>query len=150
MRAGQSLPEFFSDVRHERMQQSQRLFQHRQQACACGSSLRRSLLCADVCLGQFNVPIAEVVPEKVIKGLHGLVKLVTAQRFMHVTSCFVKARENPAIMQSDSGGGSQGVGLDCRTLGIHKRKTRGVPNLVSEVAIRLDLLVIPADISTTY
>ena len=41
---GKSLPEFLGDVRHERMQQPQRLLQHGDQASACFVASAVSLL----------------------------------------------------------------------------------------------------------
>ncbi len=99
LRAGQTLPQLFSDVRHERMQQAQRLFEHRQQTRARLGPLRRCFFGGDVCLGQFDVPVAEVVPEEVIQRLHRFVKLVTVERFAHVARGLVQSRKDPAIVQ---------------------------------------------------
>ena len=57
----------------------------------------------DVVLAQFNVPIAKVVPEKVIKSLHRLVKLVTFQSGANVNGSSIETRNDPTIMQRSAG-----------------------------------------------
>ena len=39
----------------------------------------------DLILDQFNVPVAKVVPEEVIEGLHRFVKLVSVDRNVEIT-----------------------------------------------------------------
>ena len=82
------------------MKQAQGLVQNGNQARAGGASFRRISFCGDRRLGKFNVPIAEVVPEKVIKRLHRAVKIVSLQLSVDgLRGNLVQPRKDPPIVQ---------------------------------------------------
>ena len=60
--------------------------------------LARRFFRSDVSFGQFDIPIAEVVPEEVIQSLHRFMKLITFQSLAHVASGLIQTREDPAIV----------------------------------------------------
>ena len=64
----EALPEFFCHKRHDRVQEPERCLQHRGQDALGDASLARV---GDM-LGHFDVPIAKIVPEKLIEGVGGV------------------------------------------------------------------------------
>ena len=62
------------------MQQAQRLFEDREQTSSGRSSFRRSFFRSYASLRQLDVPVTEIIPEKVIECLYRFMKLITGQR----------------------------------------------------------------------
>src|SRR5712692_12088793 len=77
----------------------------------------------DSCLRQLDVPIAKVVPEKVVERLHDAVKLVGVKLRVDLARRLVEPRKNPAIVQRKTtavAGKRNGNGF--RAVGIHQTK----------------------------
>ena len=74
--------------------------QHAQNAIERGSedSLLRGVG-SDCWLDRFEVPVAEVAPNKVVKRLGDAMKLVLSNRLVHRTRCILKSGEHPSIGQ---------------------------------------------------
>src|SRR5437016_1013240 len=65
-------------------------------------------------LDEFQIPVAELAPEKVVDAICHLVKAVVLKLAGHIPGDTVKPRENPAILQGlwlKSGNTSMGPGL---------------------------------------
>src|ERR1700741_1280139 len=144
--ARQTLPQFFSDVGHERVQQTQSMFEHREQSGpglrACGAfHFRRN-----VSFCKLDIPVAEIVPEEVIQGLHCSMKLVGIDCGIEISCGVVQSRNDPAIVKRSAW--SENLRLNCSAFRVEQAKPRGIPDLVRKVAIRLDLLLIPTCVST--
>jgi hypothetical protein len=73
------LPDLLGDEGHERMQQPEGLLEHGRQGVAggaCGDFV--GILCQRR-LGQFQVPVAELVPDEFVERLGGQVEAVVGQ-----------------------------------------------------------------------
>ena len=81
------------------MQQAQRLFEDRNQSGPRNISLRRISFRRYRRLRQFDIPIAKVVPEKVIETLDGAVEVVGFKLRVHLAGRLVQTRKYPAIGQ---------------------------------------------------
>ena len=64
--AGQTQPQILRDVWHEWMEQTKRLTQNRHETTARRVAFGRSLFRRHVRLCEFDVPIAEIIPEEMI------------------------------------------------------------------------------------
>src|SRR6478672_10979298 len=88
----QLLPQLFGEIRHKWMQQAQRLLQDRNQTRPRSAALRRFHLRGHSGFGKLDVPIAEVVPEKVIERLDHAMKVISAELIVNLPSSLVKPR----------------------------------------------------------
>ena len=64
---GQSLPEFFGDKRHKRVQEFERVCQNKNQDFFGGFGFWPAFGLANLIFGGFNIDIAKFVPEKFIE-----------------------------------------------------------------------------------
>ena len=72
------LPQLFSDERNERMGQAQHGFQRADQGPA-GAALLGVVTGLDLDLGDFQVPVAELVPDELVDGLGDQVETVVGE-----------------------------------------------------------------------
>ena len=81
------------------MQEPQRMLKHRNHARPRDVPLNRNLISCHSRFRKFDVPIAEVIPEKVIQRLHDAVKFVSLELFVHFACRFIQTRQNPTVVQ---------------------------------------------------
>ena len=93
-----SMPEFLGDERHERRQQPQRAFEDADQV-RVGHTRGFAIVRHQPRLDQFQIPVAELAPEKVIDHVRGFVKAEGIERIVNFLRDAVEAGENPAVFQ---------------------------------------------------
>src|SRR5438270_4372917 len=81
------------------MQQAQRLFEDRNHPSPRYVSLRRIRFRSYRRLRQFDIPIAKVVPEKVIETLNCAVEVVGFKLRVHLAGRLIQTRKYPTIVQ---------------------------------------------------
>ena len=91
-------PSITRDVSGEGVQQAQRLLQHRPK-CLVGSARRRRILVAKLDLGDLQVPVAVLAPEKVLDRAGGFAELEVAQQARGIGHHGVGSTDDPAIGQ---------------------------------------------------
>ncbi len=140
----QALPDFFSDERHERMRQAQGHFQHAYQG-ATGAALAfdRRVFVPQHWLGQFQVPVAILVPDELVECLGCQVEAELVELAGHFGFGALQLRDDPAIGQR------QLVGLPvlAAILALVQHVAGGVPDLVTEVAIAFDAAHVELDVA---
>src|SRR5262249_31319730 len=122
---------------------------------------------------ELDIPVTEIVPEKVVEELDSLVKLICFKRIVDGFSCFVQTRDYPSIGQRrlDITGRNANVNeraawftrgtlpngrVSARnvrarytcSVRVHQTKPCRVPDLVREVSERFDTFVTPCEIDT--
>ena len=133
------------------MQQTQRLFEYRNQSSPRNISLRRISFRGHRRFRQFDIPIAKVVPEKVIETLDYAVEVVSFKLRVHFPGRPIQTRKYPTIVQRERRMIARKRIRDrLRALRIQQTKPRRIPNLVGEVAIRFDLLFVPASVRRSH
>ena len=136
------LPDLFGDERHKRVQQAQELVKDIHQ-----NLLRRQLalfvLAVKSCLGEFDIPVAIGIPDKVVDLGGGDAQLVR----VHVLRDFFDERielgEHPLVLDLKVGGIRKPVFFDGQ---VHEHITARVPDLIGEVAHGLALLDVEAHV----
>src|SRR5450631_1398794 len=88
-RFGELLPDLFGEERHERMQQAHRRLQRRHQrpldlAARLAIGLRVAGELLEAGLGEFDVPVAQLVPDEVVGGLGGVGDPILLERAVHL------------------------------------------------------------------
>ena len=124
------LPQLFGDEGHHRMQQDHALVQHPAHGGA-GFRRRRAIKQR---FGKFDVPVADLAPDKGIQRVRRVIKAVLGQRRIHLNPHPRGLADDPAV---GGGGGGRGRGRCHMPLpdAIHLGKAAGVPQLGREVAI---------------
>ena len=125
------------DERDERMQQAERVFKNEQKHAERAALLFR-VLAVQSGFGKLDVPIAEIVPHKIGELVRRDAEIELPQSAVHFADARLQTGDDPAV------GGLQ---LDFRerrnliVLHVHEHETRGVPNLIDEVARSLYLRI---------
>ena len=150
----QTLPQLFSNKRRHWMQQPQRLLERRQHVLPLVGQARvlgkRQLL-------EFDVPIAELAPEELVKCIRRVVIAEFFIRLIDLLRHLVEPRKDPTILQRDL---TRRLGrqrlelveilrrprLRARLLQAHKHEPDGIPNLVCKGAVACDALLLEHDI----
>jgi hypothetical protein len=70
------LPEFFRNERHEGMQHPKDTIKNLQQGHLRQSFLIQVLVLIEKRLDQFKIPVAEFMPDELIKGMGGFIKFI--------------------------------------------------------------------------
>src|SRR6185369_2406729 len=81
-------------------------------------------------------------------SLHCSMKLVCIDSGVEIACCPVQSRNDPAIVKRSAL--LEYFWFDFGAVGVEEGKPCGVPDLVGEVAIRLNLLFIPTVVSAAY
>ena len=142
---GDLLPDLLGDEGHDGVGQAQQGLQGLDQGAA-GAALGGvgTGLAGEGGLGQLQVPVAEMVPGEFVQGLGGLVEAVAADGLVHAGDGGLEAVANPAVGGGELDGAGQAAVL---VLGIHEDVTRGVPQLVAEVAVALGAAQVELDVA---
>src|SRR5450830_474065 len=141
----QALPDFLGDERHERMRQAQGHFQHAHQG-ATGAALAfdRRVFVPQHRLGEFQVPVAILVPDELVQGLGGQVETELVELAGHFGFGALQLRDDPAISQ----GQLVGFAVLAAVFTLVEHVARGIPDLVAEVAIAFDVAHVELDVTT--
>ena len=106
-------------------------FEHRhQRAAGAGLSFRTGALVPEQGLGQFQVPVAVLVPGELVDGVGVQVEPAGIHRQAAVFDETPCARQDPAVGQAGFGRTVQGMFPD-----VHQDEPGGVPQFVAEVAV---------------
>ena len=90
------MPDFFGYERHHRMQKNQDFFQNDGRNGPCQSA-RLRILAVEIRLDDFQVPVAVLVPQELIKDLSVLIEIIIVQRLDGFGGNSLKAAQNPAV-----------------------------------------------------
>ena len=115
------------------MQQAQCGFQHANQGAARGA-LGGGAAGLDLHFGQFDIPVAIVVPHEFVQRLRGQVEAVGFKCFGSGGFGLLQAADNPLVGE----GVGQRLGFVLAAVlvfGVHQHKIGGVPDFVAEVAV---------------
>ncbi len=149
------LPEFFGDEGHDGVGQTQHSFQRAHQGAAgCALLLRRAM--GDLGLGDFQIPVAILIPDELVDGLGGEVQAVVGKALRHLLFGALQLRGDPAV-----GGAEVHIAVGAavaatlihatvegfESIDLHQHKARGVPQLVAEIAVALAALGVEVDIA---
>ena len=141
----QALPDFFGDERHERVRQAQRHFQHAHQgATGAALALDRRVFVPQHRLGQFQVPVAILVPDELVQGLGGQIETELVELAGHFGFGALQLRDDPAIRQAQF----NGFAVLAAVFAFVQHVARRVPDLVAEVAIAFDAAHVELDVAT--
>ena len=149
------LPELFGDERNQRVRQPQDGFQGADQGAAGGAFLRIGAG-LDLYLGDFQVPVAELVPDKAVNGPRHVVEPVVGKAGSHLGLNLLQHRADPAVGWAEhqvavrrAAHRAFGLGVlfeaAVLALAVHQHEAAGVPELVAEVAVALAALGIEVD-----
>ena len=126
------------------MQEAQQLLQHDKQRCL-GAGLGLRILTMEGVFGQFDVPVAELVPGKGVEHAGRLVELVVVQSGVGGLRSIRKPGQNPAVGTGEPFG--QG-GFGRKSLQVHQGEAAGVPQLVDEMPVTFDPLHRQLDVAS--
>src|SRR5471030_189946 len=140
-----ALPDFFGDEWHERVRQTQSDFQHTNQGAA-GAALafNRGVFVPQHRLGEFQVPVAILVPDELVQGLCRQVEAELVELTGHFGFGALQLRDDPAIRQ----GQFVGFAVLAAVFALVQNIARSVPDLVAEVAIAFDAAHVELDVTT--
>ncbi len=129
--AGQR-PDFLGHERHHRMRHGDGLLDHP----AHGGAGFLGVLAVEQGLGELDIPVAELAPDKAVKPLRRLVEAIARQRVVQRDPRPRGLADDPAVH------GVGGLRLACGRgeHPVHFRKPHRVPDLGDEIAVRLDML----------
>ena len=97
--ARKALPQFFSDEGHEGMKQVERGFKNSRQVDPGRRNFRAVVAARNFRLDPFQIPVANVVPEKMIDLVSRFVEAIIGEGFLHFPAHSLQTRENPAVGQ---------------------------------------------------
>ena len=90
------LPQFLGDERNQRMGQAQHGLEYAYQRPPSGARfLLRTLL--DLNLGEFQVPVAELIPDEFVDGAGQQVEAVVSEMLRHIGFGALQAADDPAV-----------------------------------------------------
>ena len=125
------------------MRQAQRGFQHAQQRAACSPALGR-IRVVQFHLGQFQIPVAVVVPDEAVDGVGRQIEAVFGQRLRHLGRGALQPGHDPAVHRAEvhvlAGAAVLVAGFGKTVVvafHVHQHEAGGIPQLVAEVAVAL-------------
>ncbi len=138
-----ALPDLLGDEGHQRMQRAQQRLEHREQRAPRdrGGGL---VLALQHGLGQFQVPVAELVPGEFVQRRGGVVEAVVGEALVVVGDGMAQARDDPAVDHLRRNGARR---RDRLALGHQQHEARGIPQLVAEVAVARHASEFEADVA---
>ena len=133
----QRLPDFFRDKRHERMQELQCIGHDPHQHLA--GTLRGLLVLAlHADFGDLDIPVAEIIPQKVIELLHGDAKLEFLKILGDLLCHLVEGADDPAVGLRQV---LRQAVFHLMAFNIHADKAGRVPDFIRKVTAGADLVV---------
>ena len=95
-----TLPDLLADVGHHRVGQAQDRFQHAYQgATGAAFGFCTGAFIPQYWLGEFQVPVAVLIPDELIERLGSVVKAELFQGFCHLGFGLLQTRDDPAVGQ---------------------------------------------------
>ena len=143
---GDLLPEFFRDERNDRVSQAKDRFQHANQRLT-RTALRGFVALSHLDLRQFEVPVTVLVPNEGVDGVGSVVKTPLGHGLVNFSDRAVEFVHDPTIDEAQLHFGA-GFHAAVLTGDVHQHETRGVPELVAEVAITFGTLQVEVDVAT--
>src|SRR3569832_1151175 len=139
-----TLPYLFGDEGHERMSEAQYGLERLDQ-CPPRTAPRRGTAVRIVEHGfaEFEVPVAELVPGEFINRLRHEIETIPLAVLAHLPRDALQTRAYPAIGEAEFEVAFAAI----VSFGVHQYVTRGVPELVAEVAIALDAAEVDLDVA---
>ena len=124
------------------MQQAEQALKHEQQGVArAGRGV--GVIPVQRGLGEFDEPVAELVPRELVQGLREQVEAVVGEVLRRFVAGACELRQDPFL--------GIGARLGCtgkhRAFGVHQHEPRGVPQLVAEVLVALGAGEIELDVA---
>jgi len=114
------------------VQHAQALLENKEQGVA-GRGDGRGVVALQGRLGEFEEPVADLVPDELVHGLRGEIEAVGGELRLHLAQQLLQAVEDPALGVRRRRGQARGA----EALGVHQHEARGVPQLVAEVLVTL-------------
>ena len=90
------LPQFFGDERNDGVGEAQNRFQRANQRAARGALLR-GVARVDLHFGDFQIPIAELVPHKIVNNVRDVIQAVIGKSLRDIGFGFLQHGNNPAV-----------------------------------------------------
>ncbi len=135
------LPEILGDERDDRMRQTQRRLEHAQQRTP-GRALLRVGPGLHLNLGDFDIPIAVLVPHELVDRAGGIVETVLGEALFHLRFGLLQQAHDPAVrlrkLQVSAGTAFFGGMVPepaILAFAVHQHEATGIPQLVAEVAV---------------
>ena len=129
------------------MGHTQRSLEHADQCAASPGFYRRlRIVVPQHGFGQLQVPVAVLVPDKFVDGLRGEVEAVVGDGRFNCFLCFLQARDNPALRETEPVFFILPGAARC-VLTVHQDIAGRVPDFIAEVAETLDAPDIELDIA---
>ncbi|MPN24266.1 hypothetical protein SDC9_171661 [bioreactor metagenome] len=125
----QRLPDFFRNERHDRMQQFQNICKDKNQHIFCRLSFFPALLQTD--FGNFNVPVTENIPYKIIELLNSNTNFKLFKILGHFFSQFVDQGKNPLIFKHQIFRNMCALFIIRK---IHQNKSCRIPDFIGKVS----------------
>ena len=139
-----ALPNLLTDERCDRMQRAQQHLQAVDQGMARAAFRRRTGgFRLQHGLGEFQVPIAELMPGKFVQGVGDVIEAVVGESGFHAREHGGEPRLNPAVGQAEF----RAIHAQILIVDVHQHIARRIPQLVAEVAILLDPAHVEAQIA---
>ncbi|MNV18634.1 hypothetical protein D3C71_1094660 [compost metagenome] len=149
------LPQGLSDERDDGVGQAQDGFERADQRAARGALLRFGAV-LDLHLGDLQVPVAVLVPDKVVDRVGHVVQAVFLKALGDFGLGLLQQRADPAVGLAElhvAVGRASGLAFFLGVLfqaailafAVHQHKAAGVPELVAEVAVALAALAVEVD-----
>ena len=119
------------------MQKLERVFQNVAQN---GKRIRLSIhiVAVERRLGKLDIPVAEVIPNKIHRNIACNAELVSIQVRRHLADTALELRDNPLIRRRKL---HVFNGLNLHPFYVHQHETGSVPKLVDEVSTRFHLRI---------
>ncbi len=94
-------PELLGHKRHEGMQQEQHLLKHMEKRID-DTPLAFSVFAVEVGFHQFKIPVAELMPDKLINTVCRFIESICGKMAIDVVRAFRKPAQNPAVACIDN------------------------------------------------
>src|SRR5207249_5374413 len=95
-------------------------------------------------LNQLKIPVAVLMPDKLVHLVGGLVEAVMLERVVHLKDTAIQTAQNPPIRER----AIFRLNALAQAIEIHQNKSGGVPDLVGEVPVALDPFFSQLDVTT--
>ena len=140
----QLLVDLFGHEGQKRVKQPERLLEDPQQQGYLAVLLRLVLAIQDQ-LARFEVPVAEVIPEELVRPLCRVVEAVLLEGGAGGLHAAVQAVQDPPVHGVEASGRLR-VGGEGPTFEVHEQEARGVPDLVGEPGAQLEGIPVHKDV----
>ena len=95
--AGEFLPDLLGDEGHEGVQEAEHGAEHPEQDCLAVAAGGRVLFIIELGLDEFQVPVAELVPDELVQHVGRLIEGVGVQRLPGLPDDLLEAAQDPGL-----------------------------------------------------